>query len=143
MTGLDGLNPSPGALVVGLVQAAVPTIARTGDLQVQADRLADLLRRAKRGMPTLDLVVFPEYSLNGLDPETFLDDALLVDRDGPEVTALRAACAEVGVWGCFSLMERNPVGHPGTPGSSSTTRARTGSTTASCTPGSRWSPGNG
>ena len=112
MTGLDGLNPSPGALVLGMVQAKIPVIRQTGDLQVQADHLADLLRRAKRGMPTIDLVLFPEYSLNGLDPQTFLDDALLVDLDGPEMTTLRTACAEAGVWGCFSLMERNPGGAP-------------------------------
>jgi len=112
VSGLGGLNPSPGALVLALVQAQVPVVSRPEDLLRAAEHLAGLLRGAKRGMPSLDLVVFPEYSLNGLDPGTWLDDDLLCDLDGPEVALLRAACAEARVWGCFSLMERNPDGAP-------------------------------
>ncbi|MFI5719732.1 formamidase [Nocardia sp. NPDC051750] len=112
MTGLDGLNPTPGALVVGLVQAQVPTIHEPGDLKVTAERLADIVKRAKKGMPTIDLMLVPEYSINGLDPENWLDNALLCDRDGPEMTVLADACREAEVWGCFSIMERNPDGAP-------------------------------
>lgn len=112
MTGLDGLNPTPGALVLGLVQARVPTITEPADLKATAERLADVVKRAKKGMPTIDLVVMPEYSINGLDPETWLDDSLLCDRDGPEMAVLADACREAGVWGCFSIMERNPDGAP-------------------------------
>ena len=112
MSGLGGLNPSPGGLVLALVQARVPQIREPADLKATTQRLADLVRGAKRGMPTVDLVVFPEYSLNGLDPQTWLDHHLLCDLDGPEIALLRQTCAEVGVWGCFSLMERNPDGAP-------------------------------
>ncbi|MEV4605027.1 formamidase [Amycolatopsis sp. NPDC049253] len=112
MSGLDGLNPSPGALVLGLVQARVPVITEPADLTSTAQRLATQLRKAKKAMPSLDLLVFPEYSLNGLDPGTWLDERLLCDLDGPEITLLAKACAEAGVWGCFSLMERNPGGAP-------------------------------
>ena len=112
MTGLDGLNPSPGALVVGLVQFQVPRIAAPEDLGATAEKIATMVRGAKAGMPSLDLVVLPEYSLNGLDPESWADDALLCDLDGPEVSLLRRTCAEAGVWGCFSVMERNPGGAP-------------------------------
>jgi formamidase len=112
MSGLGGLNPSPGGLVLGLVQAQVPINTAPGHTVANAERLAEVLRGAKAGMPTLDLIVFPEYSLNGLDPATWLDDDLLCDLDGPEVTLLRKSCAEANVWGCFSLMERNPDGAP-------------------------------
>ncbi|GAA3710172.1 formamidase [Gordonia hankookensis] len=112
MTGLDGLNPTSGALVLGLVQARVPTVSGSADLKATAERLADQVRRAKKGMPTIDLVVMPEYSINGLDPDTWLDDSLLCDRDGPEMAVLADACREAGVWGCFSIMERNPDGAP-------------------------------
>lgn len=112
MTGLDGLNPSHGALVLGLVQAQVPTISAPADLMTTAERLAGIVRGAKKGMPSLDLVVLPEYSINGLDPEAWLDDDLLCDLDGPEVALLKQACRDARVWGCFSLMERNPDGAP-------------------------------
>jgi hypothetical protein len=82
MTGLGGLNPSPGALVLGLVQAQVPVVTETEHVSAAAERVEALARGAKEGLPTLDLVVFPEYSLN---PESWLDTRLLCDLDGPEI----------------------------------------------------------
>ena len=58
----------------------------------------------------MDLVVFPEYSLHGLSMNT--DPALMVSMDGPEVAALRQACIDNRIWGCFSIMEKNPHGNP-------------------------------
>ena len=112
MTGLDGLNPTTGALVLGLVQARVPIIRTSSDLKDTALRLADTVRRAKTGMPSIDLAVMPEYSINGLDPATWLDDDLLCDRNGPEIAILAEACRDAAVWGCFSIMERNPDSAP-------------------------------
>ncbi len=112
MTGLGGLNPSPGALVLGLVQAQVPIVTEPSHLKDAATKIADMVRGAKEGMPNLDLLVFPEYSLNGLNPKSWMDDELLCDLDGPEITLLRSACEESRVWGCFSLMERNSEGAP-------------------------------
>ncbi len=112
MSGLGGLNPSPGALVLGLVQAQVPVVTEPGHLTDAATKTATMIRGAKEGMPSLDLLVFPEYSLNGLNPKSWMDDRLLCDLDGPEITLLRGACADSGVWGCFSLMERNQNGAP-------------------------------
>jgi formamidase len=37
---------------------------------------------------------------------------VLCSLDGPEVALMRGACADHRVWGCFSLMERNPGGNP-------------------------------
>jgi formamidase len=58
----------------------------------------------------MDLVVFPEYSLHGLSMST--DPALMVSMDGPEVAAFRKACVDNRIWGCFSIMEKNPRGNP-------------------------------
>jgi formamidase len=112
MSGLGGLNPPAGGLTLGLVQSAVPVVTEPEHLKATAAKIADAVRGAKAGMPTLDLLVFPEYSLNGLDPKSWVNDEVLCDRDGPEVEAFRGACADAGVWGCFSLMERNPDGAP-------------------------------
>ncbi|WP_127782314.1 formamidase [Rhodococcus sp. X156] len=112
MTGLGGLNPSPGALVLGLVQQQVPVVDEPADLLRTAEKIAATVRSAKAGLPTLDLLVFPEYSLNGLNPQSWAREEMLCELDGPEVQLFRAACAESSVWGCFSLMERNPDGAP-------------------------------
>jgi formamidase len=110
MSGLGGLNRSPNGVVVGLVQLQLPLIATRADIARQTERIAALVAKAKRGTPSLDLVVFPEYSLNGLSMDTRPE--ILCRRDGPEVAALAKACADNSVWGCFSIMESNPRGNP-------------------------------
>jgi formamidase len=61
-------------------------------------------------MPSLDLVVFPEYSLHGLSMDT--NPEILCSLDGPEIQAFSAVCREQKIWGCFSLMEKNPSKNP-------------------------------
>jgi formamidase len=39
-------------------------------------------------------------------------EELMVTLDGPEVEAFRKACIAHRIWGCFSIMEKNPHGNP-------------------------------
>jgi formamidase len=110
MTGLGGLNRSPDGVVIGMVQLALPTVATRADLARQSQRICELVGKAKRGMSTLDLVVFPEYALHGLSMDTSTE--IMCRLDGPEVMAFRGACTRERVWGCFSIMEQNPHGNP-------------------------------
>ena len=110
MSGLGGLNKSPNGVVVGLVQLQNPVVATPADLEVQTARVCALVGKARHNNPAMDLVVFPEYSLHGLSMST--DPAIMCDLDGPEVKSMRAACVEHRIWGCFSIMERNPRGNP-------------------------------
>ncbi len=110
MSGLGGLNKAPDGVVIGLVQLQLPTIATKSDLATQTNRICAMVQKARKNMPTMDLVVFPEYSLHGLSMDT---NAELMSRlDGPEVDSFRKACAENRIWGCFSIMEYNPDGNP-------------------------------
>lgn len=97
-------------MVVGLVQFQLPIVQTPADLERTLGDVLSATRAAKRANPAHDLVVFPEYSLHGLSMS--MAPELMCDVDGPEVQALRAVCAEVGVWGCFSIMEANPAGNP-------------------------------
>ncbi|HET6337844.1 MAG TPA: nitrilase-related carbon-nitrogen hydrolase, partial [Polyangiales bacterium] len=110
MSGLGGLNKTPNGVVVGLVQLQLPTVSTTLELESQCHRICQLVAKARRNMPTMDLVVFPEYALHGLSMDT--NPAIMCDFDGPEVNAFRAACRSQRIWGCFSIMERNPNGNP-------------------------------
>ncbi|MCS5949224.1 hypothetical protein LNP05_29960 [Klebsiella pneumoniae subsp. pneumoniae] len=58
----------------------------------------------------MDLIVFPEYSLQGLSMDTSLRSCVV--SMGPEVAARCAACVEHRIWGFFSIMEANPHGNP-------------------------------
>jgi formamidase len=110
MTGLGGLNKSPQGVVIGLVQLQLPVVVTKDDLARQAEKISAMVTKAKKGMSTLDLVVFPEYSLHGLSMDT--NPAIMCRLDGPEVALFKLACVREKVWGCFSIMEQNPHGNP-------------------------------
>ncbi len=110
MSGLGGLNKSPAGVVLGMVQLQLPVVDTPAQLAAQAARIVSMVGKARRNLPGMDLVVFPEYSLHGLSMNT--DPALMVSLDGPEVAAFRKACIDHHIWGCFSIMEKNPRGNP-------------------------------
>ena len=92
MNGLGGLNKSPNGVVVGLVQLQLPVVATPADLRAQTARVVAMVAKARRNLPTMDLVVFPEYSLHGLSMDT--NPAIMCRLDGPEVAVFKAACVE-------------------------------------------------
>ena len=110
MSGLGGLNKSPNGVVVGVVQLQLPNVVTKADLQRQTARIVEMVGKARRNLGGMDLVVFPEYSLHGLSMD--MNPEIMCALDGPEVAAFKAACAEHKIWGCFSIMERNPLGNP-------------------------------
>ncbi|MDB5569485.1 MAG: Nitrilase/cyanide hydratase and apolipoprotein N-acyltransferase, partial [Hyphomicrobiales bacterium] len=110
MSGLGGLNKSPGGVVIGLVQLQNPSVATEAELSAQADRICDLVGKARRNLSGMDLVVFPEYALHGLSMDT--NPQIMCRLDGPEVEKFRRACIANSIWGCFSIMEFNPNGNP-------------------------------
>lgn len=110
MSGLGGLNPSQHGVGIGLVQLQLPTVRTKAELTSQVARVVELVAKARRNQAGMDLVVFPEYSLHGLSMDT--NPAIMCSMDGPEVAALRQACIDNAIWGCFSIMEANPGGMP-------------------------------
>ena len=110
MSGLGGLNKSPHGVVLGMVQLQLPVVKTPTDLAAQTVKVCDMVAKARRNLSTMDLVVFPEYSLHGLSMDT--NPAIMCRLDGPEVAAFKRACVENKIWGCFSIMEFNPNGNP-------------------------------
>jgi formamidase len=110
MSGLGGLNPTPNGVTIGLVQLQLPVVETPAQLARQTARIVELVGKARRNLAGMDLVVFPEYMLHGLSMST--DPAIMCRLDGPEVAAFRRACVENRIWGCFSIMEFNPLGNP-------------------------------
>lgn len=110
MNGLGGLNKSPEGVVIGLVQSPLVRVETPEQLAAQVRHTVATVGKARRNLPGMDIVVFPEYSLHGLSMST--DPAIMCRRDGPEMQALGDACREHRIWGCFSIMEHNPRGNP-------------------------------
>jgi formamidase len=85
MNGLGGLNKSPDGVVIGVVQSQLPVVATPADLKQQCARIVAMVGKARRNMATMDLVVFPEYSLHGLSMD--MNPEIMCSLDGPEVAA--------------------------------------------------------
>ncbi|MBB4000517.1 formamidase [Aureimonas pseudogalii] len=110
MNGLGGLNKSENGVVIGCVQLQLPRIETRADIAAQTRRIIEMVGKARRNLGTMDLVVFPEYSLHGLSMD--IRPEILCRIDGPEVAAFQEACRDNRIWGCFSIMELNPGGMP-------------------------------
>src|SRR5882757_9539056 len=83
MNGLGGLNKSPEGVVIGLVQLQLPVVVTTADLARQTDRIVYMVGKARRNLGTMDLVVFPEYSLHGLSMDgNPYNSGLIIDDHG-------------------------------------------------------------
>ncbi len=91
MSGLGGLNKSPNGLVLGMVQLQLPVVETKEDLANQTTRIVDMVGKARRNSPNMDLVVFPEYALHGLSMDT--NPEIMCDMEGPEVAAFKQAWA--------------------------------------------------
>src|SRR5215211_6998510 len=98
MTGLGGLNRTADGVVIGLVQLQLPVVITRSDLARQTAEISALVTKARKGMSTMDLVVFPEYALHGLSMDT--NPQILCRLDGPEVAAFAQACRDNRIWGC-------------------------------------------
>src|SRR5262245_66572187 len=103
MSGLGGLNKSPAGVVIGLVQLQLPTVVTPDDLAAQTRRIVAMVAKARRNMPTMDLVVFPEYALHGLWMGS--NPAIMCALDGRAVAAFKQACVDNRMWGCVFVME--------------------------------------
>lgn len=110
MNGLGGLNKSANGVVIGLVQLQLPVVETPEDVARQTQKIVRMVAKARRNMAGMDLVVFPEYALHGLTMDT--NPEIMCSMDGPEVAAFKQACIDNGIWGCFSIMEKNPGGNP-------------------------------
>ncbi len=110
MSGLGGLNKSPEGVVLGMTQLQLPVVETPDDLAAQTDKIVTMVGKARRNMPTMDMVVFPEYALHGLSMDT--NPEIMCSLDGPEMAVFSAACRDNKIWGCFSIMEANPGGYP-------------------------------
>ena len=110
MSGLGGLNKTTNGVVLGLVQLQLPDVSTKFHLKQQTDKIVKIVKKARGNMPSMNLVVFPEYALHGLSMDT--NPEIMCSLDGPEVAAFKASCVENMIWGCFSIMEFNPDGNP-------------------------------
>ncbi len=100
-------KPKMGFLAAA-IQYPVPVVNSRKDIDKQIENIIRMVHSTKAGYPGVELIVFPEYSTQGLNTKKWLSDEFLCDVPGKETELFGQACKEAGVYGVFSLMERNP-----------------------------------
>lgn len=106
---ITSCNDSAGVMVVNY---AMPRFHNKKDIIENCHKIADYMEGAKLGHPGLDLIIFPEYSTEGIlyDPDECLE--LSATIPGEETKIFSDACKKVGIWGVFSLTGEKHEEHP-------------------------------
>src|SRR6056297_2034222 len=106
------ISSSGSNVGVAVHQTSAPSPSSKDEVLEQCESIADRIKGIKTGAPGVDLVIFPEYSTQGITYDEDLMMELSTEIPGPETEIFSQACIENDVWGVFSITGEKHEDHP-------------------------------